>query len=135
MEHLVVITIGDFSLDGHEKTEQCYVRANKSRDDVREAWFSAKERLPLCCPANFCSEYEERTIDDEHLAALREHGAPIPIDLSWVTSDDMLAITLWFLRQGDAALELAIIEAPSLMFCGPDAKGRFSDSIGYGCFG
>jgi hypothetical protein len=132
MNHIIVITIGDYALEGHEKIDDYHVCTNKPRDDVRDAWFVAKERLPECCPANYCSE-EERSIGEKHLAALRSNGAPIPTDPSWVSPDDMLALTLWFLSVGDPDLRFEILNAQPLMFGGTDKEGRHSETIGYAC--
>jgi hypothetical protein len=134
LNHLVAIPIGDFSNDGHSQSVDYYVKCNKSRDEVRDAWFAAKEQLPACCPSEFCAEYEDHVIDNDLVETLRSHGAPIPPDPKWVNPEDMLELTLWFLRVGDPDLRFEKIEAPSLMFCGADSKGRLSDGIGYGCF-
>ena len=134
--HMTVITIGDFSLDGHEKTQDFYVRSNRTRDELREAWFAAKDIVPEeLWPSTLCSEYEDRKMSPDVIAHLQTLGAPLPEDPTWVSANDMLLLTLWFLQQGDGGALFEHIEAPSLMFCGPDAKGRFSESIGYGCAG
>ena len=69
------------------------------------------------------------------ITQLQALGAPLPENPLWVTEEDMFKLTLWFLKQGDNEAHFEHIEAPSLMFCGPDTKGRFSESIGYGCAG
>ena len=134
MAHIIAITIGDFSGDGHEKSTDYYYRCTKSRDDVRDAYFAAKDAHPTVCPANYCAKYEDHAIPDDVAGALRKMGAPMPKDLSWVDPDEMAALTVWFCRLGDPELQFKRIDASPLMFCGPDAKGRYTDAIGYGCF-
>ena len=135
VQNIIVITIGDFSNDGHSQQQDYYYRCNKTRDGAREAYFAAKDAYPDACPANYCAEYEDHELPSNVAALLRNMGAPMPADLSWVTPDELAALTVWFCRLGDHDLQFEQIEAPSLMFCGPDTKGRYSDSIGYGCFG
>ena len=136
LPHLTVITIGDFSGDGHQKTQDFYIRSNKTRDELREAWFAAKNIVPEeLWPSTLCSEYEDCKMSPDTITQLQALGAPLPENPLWVTEEDMFKLTLWFLKQGDNEAHFEHIEAPSLMFCGPDAKGRFSESIGYGCSG
>jgi len=135
MDHIFTVKIGDFSGDGHDRSTDYYVRSNKPLDDVHDAWFAAKEKWPLCCPTSFCKDYDDNKIRSKTEEALKEHDdVPMPYDLDWVTPDDMIELTLWFLRKGDPELQLSLVKAPSLVFCGTDSKGREFGHIGYGCF-
>lgn len=133
--HTIIITIGDFSCDGHNHFVEYYVRSNKSRDEVRDAWFEAAWfEAPECNPSKFCSRLEEKDIPDAILAKLRERGAPMPVDTKRVKPIEMLHLSMWFAMLGDPELRLEKIEAEPLLFCGGDRKGRYLDNIGFGCF-
>lgn len=134
MNHTILVTIGDFSCDGHKHLIEYYVRSNKPRDDVRDAWFEARKRLPECCPSSFCREFGDAAIPPKTLDALAQREAPIPANAESVKPIEMLRLVMWFAMQGDPDLRLEEIVAEPLFFCGSDRKGRYQGSVGYGLF-
>jgi hypothetical protein len=133
-QHIIVVDIGDFAGDGHGRASSYYLYSNKSRDDVRDAYFLAKVKHPNLCPANYCFEYGDNCLPEYAVEDLIEHGGPLPEDPSSVTEEDMLKWLLWFIGLGDPEIKFEPVEAKPLWFCGKDSNDRFSDIIGYGCF-
>lgn len=135
-EHLFRIPIGDWSGDGHGKCDWYTARSNKPVEEVREAYFAARERMPTLCPERYCDEYEESRIKDPVLDALEAAGAPAhaiaefrddcPDDLSLVLAE----IVVWFCMQGDPELRVELVqeEKPPMLIPFGDPKGRSSAS-------
>lgn len=135
MRYTFRIPIGDWSGDGHGQVEWVHATAAKPIEAVREAYFSAKARLPAaCCPESFCDEYQERQMSKETRAALKAAGARVPRQMG---VDAMASLVAWFLNQGDPDLDVRLdVEAqPMLPFYGEDAQRRHIGFIGYGLFG
>jgi hypothetical protein len=133
-EHTFSIAIGDWSNDGHGRCEHYWFKSNKPIEQVREAYFAAKKRLPKLCPDQFCDEYEQSEVPDSVYNALVEAGAPsLPDDGMCANPDWMASVVAWYLRQGDPTLTIESIKhPPMLQFYGTDAKGRHIDGFGYG---
>ena len=71
------ISIGDWSGDGHGYCVHRIVECNMNINDVRAAFFKAREVIPKRCqPETVCSEYESYTIKAE-LADEIELGSPL----------------------------------------------------------
>lgn len=144
--HVFKIQIGDWSGDGHGDNVVVMASAAKPILDVREAYFAAKGRFPALCPERYANRYQDGTIPDATIAALREAGCPLPESLQPdadgfsenIDPHGMAAVVAWFINQGDAACDVRIEasdETPSLAFYGSDTKGRHIGFIGYGLLG
>lgn len=143
--HAFRIPIGDWSGDGHSQVEWFEATASKPIDEIRDAYFAAKKKLPKLCPEAFCSNYEDSVVPDAVIKALQAAGCPLP---EHITSDKegfseglgaegMAAVVVWFLNQGDPDLDarLDLTEAaPMLQFYGYDQRKRHIGHIGYGLF-
>ncbi len=128
--------IGDWSADGHGKCDTFFATAAKPIDDVREAYFAAKTKLPeRLCPESYACNYEDATIPDDVVSALRALGCPVPNDDAMVGSDEMAAIVVWWINQGDPDVDVRLTDIPALEFLGYDERGRHIGSFGYGVMG
>lgn len=136
------IDIGDWSGDGHGQSESYIVDANKSIEEVREAYFKACKNLPdILCPENFCDGYEESEVPEDVIEAAIKAKAPYLSDLKGQEYQDfgpqeMCNYVIWFIKQGDSELELNRREdIDTLAFYGADSKKRHIGFIGYGLLG
>lgn len=129
--------IGDWSADGHGKSDAFFATAAKPIGDVREAYFAAKTKLSeRLCPESYACNYEDATIPDDVAHHLRALGCPMPVDVKMVGSDEMAAIVVWFLNQGDPDVDVRLVtDIPALEFVGYDERKRHIGSFGYGVMG
>lgn len=144
------IRIGDWSGDGHGMQEPHIVESNKdSIEEIREAYFAAREKLPNClCPENFMCDFEDGSLPRETYEEARARGYDLLKDRdpsAWVDEAEMLEYpdfgaeemaeyVLWFIKQGDPSIELKLASdsVQDLSFYGSDEKGRHIGFIGYG---
>jgi hypothetical protein len=142
MRHTFKIPIGDWSNDGHGKCDWFIATAAKPVEEVRIAYFAAKKMKTLkgLDPESFCHGYGEGSIPDEKRAKLHELGAPIdPVNAEGdyeFGPDEMAAIVVWFLNQGDPELKVKLSAdvIPMLPFYGYE-NGKHIGHIGYGLHG
>ena len=134
MRYAFMIPIGDWSGDGHSIKEEYHATAAKPIEDVREAYFAAKKKLPPeCCPENFCNLYEEPEMAEESRAALTAAGYNVPEEID---AKAIASIVVWFLNQGDPSADVRLDgERPEMLpFYGYDKKKRHIGGFGYGLF-
>jgi len=144
---IFTIHIGDWSGDGHGRCETFHVETNASIEEVREAYFRARAKLPEhLCPENFMNAYEDRSLPVEAWRDALEAGFDFfedfeefnyEPDLDYDVSPHILfKYVMWFIQQGDPNLSLReIAPTPSLSFFGVDSQNRHINFIGYGLFG
>ncbi len=133
-EHLIIIEIGDWSGDGHGQKELYTFASNLPINDIREAYFSAKQKYPKLCPEGFCSDYGDPTVPKEVIEGASKLG--FKIDPDDFFTEEMAKYTAWFCQLGNSKLELKIQKSnPTLAFYGKDTKGRHISFIGYGFLG
>ena len=139
--HAFRIPIGDWSGDGHSKCDWFGASAAKPIDEVREAFFAAQKNFPKRLDVSqLCTDYGNSSIPDQVRDQLFKLGAPIEEaneDGDYYSgSEEMAALVVWFLNQGDPELDCKLDEdaSPMLPFYGADCKGRHISHIGYGLF-
>ena len=134
MSKTINIQIGDWSGDGHGKCEDFHFKSNKSIKDVREAYFSAKDKYPHLCPEEFCEEYEDGEVPERIITGAKELGFEIDKDDFFL--EEMARYVAWYCKLGDPFLELKLKKAPpTLSFYGYDKKKRHIRFFGYGLLG
>ena len=133
-----IMSIGDWSEDGHGKSEDFLVTANKPVQNVREAHYLIKEKTDIDIES-LCSEYEDNVVPDDIAEQLLERGFQLErLAGTWVLTPALMA-SLWayLLCEADPELKLRIQEPPqieTLHFYGKDEKGRHISQVGYGLF-
>lgn len=141
------LTLGDWAGEGHRAKETYVFRSNKPMDEVREAYFAAKERLPAAmCPENFMNGDDDYQLPRVAYQEALNRGYDFFPELCTedvtdevledgsVSDYDLFRYTLWFIQQGDPDLKLNSEYFEEFMFYGFDKKGRHIGTIGYGCF-
>lgn len=131
------LQFGDWSNDGHGKSQDFILETNKSVKDVEEAYAKAKEKSGVDLE-NICSEYEERALESETYDKLKALGWKPNLsekDLarfenknsfySYLNMTESLLVELfiWYVKFGDPTIEVSIGKIPT-----------FSKSFGYGLY-
>jgi hypothetical protein len=127
------ITIGDWSYDGHEKTENyVFETAASEEHSIKKAYKKALKIVPAHLqPANICTEYEENSISDD-LASEIEKYYSIELMRDWdgrdgqvdICTEDMAEMIAAFLTKGGAPTKVVTDDIPYIRL----------DSFGYGLF-
>lgn len=129
------MTIGDWSGDGHEKTEDFLVESNKDIQDVREAHFRIRETTGIDIE-KICSHYGEQTIPESTAEKLERLGLTLKNGGRIIDSpEEMANLWIFLLQKADPELTLRLIPEqtyPMLHFYGVDEKGRSIGAVGYG---
>ena len=83
---LIEFVIGDWSGDGHDKTDTFVYKTNRTMDALIDAFKKGSKLIGLPKSTNrwhdgirfaFCEEYEDNRIPEEVVIKLREHGIDI----------------------------------------------------------
>ena len=118
------LSIGDWSGDGHGRSEDFTVASNAPVETVREAHYKIPEVTEVDIES-ICSEYGEDEI--ENSSGMGEGIVNVP---------EMARLWIFLLQKADPSLKLEIKDddIPNLQFCGADDKGRHIGKVGYGLF-
>lgn len=152
--HSFTMTLGDWSDDGHGKTETFAFGCNKPFKAVLAAFKKAEKKLPVVAhPTKIFEEYEDRSLTEEAYFAIFDAGYDMLAgfneakerkrreleikDETWedilnnpqVDREELALYTIWFCQQGDDSLEFSQAETEDLFgFSG------VRDNVGYGLF-
>jgi hypothetical protein len=128
---LINIQIDDWSGDGYGQHEDYYFKSNKSIEDVRKAYFIAKDTYPNLCPETFCCDYEDTTVPKQIIKDAKALG--FKIDKNNFFNEEMAKHVAWFCKLGDECLELTMRKSPpTLSFYGFDENKRYIGFFDYG---
>ena len=133
------MTIGDWSGDGHNQSEDFLIESNYPVERVREAHFQMKNTIGINIE-DICSEFEEDEIDPETVKKIRELGFRFENSSGMgdgiISVPEMASLWVFLLMKTDKDLKLEIIEnnTPTLHFFGYDEQNRHWGSVGYGLF-
>lgn len=134
-----IMSIGDWSNDGHGQHVTYTIKSNKPVEEVREAHFNIKDKTGIDIE-NICSEYQDCRLDDTYYNKLLDLGFKFPpteFDSHDITPFTMARIWIFLLNKTDPSLNLNMEntkDIPTLHFYGFDEKNRHIDFVGYGCF-
>lgn len=154
LPHRFTVNIGDWSDDGHGKTEEYVFGCNKPMKDVVSAFKKACKKLPReTYPTAIFEDYEDHSLTPKAYFEIFDagydmlHGFNEPVerarrekDLPDETWEDMLKYPqvdkeelafyiLWFCQQGDSSLVFSK-EATEKLF----GYAGIRDGAGYGLF-
>ena len=142
MDYVFKIAIGDWSGDGHGKNDYHTYRTNKKIEDIREAYFSAINKLGKDYPREVCGDYQDSGVSKDMQDELKKKGFVFTRfeeeyeGKIFPYVDGMLELTEWFIQQGDSSIKLEAedVEVDTLHFYGFDSKDRHIGFIGYGIY-
>jgi len=134
MVQTIHIAYGDWSDDGHGKTDDRYYEINKTVKELREIYYKAIEEFDI---SEVCGQYEESEPTPEQFDWLEGHGFKFETDdLECFSIDTWSRMFIWFMKRADPTLEIKETKmiAISFMHYGYDEKGRHIGFFGYGLF-
>lgn len=79
MNSSITLVVGDWSGDGHDKTENIFIKCNRSIDEVNEAYKAGTKIVGFDLVDSLCEEYEDRRIPIEAVTSLQDNG----IEIDW----------------------------------------------------
>lgn len=74
------VTLGDWSDDGHGKTNDFVISSDSTYEEITEAYKRGEKELGIKFVKNYCSDYEDNTIDVDLVNALKANGINITLD-------------------------------------------------------
>jgi hypothetical protein len=130
----IVFELGDWSDDGHGKSDKYKLKTNKTVEELRELHFKFCEQYFEI--GEMCSEYQEYGLSDEIKAKLDSLNISYKLFEQDTSTKQLLIIWLDCLKRVDNTVEYYIIEddTPTMHFYGFDANGRHLGVPGYGLF-
>ena len=129
------IAVGDWSDDGHGKCHYYKVDTNnKSIEDIREDYFTIKEKTGIDI-ANICRGYEECLIEEDVIDDLMRQGYMVDHIELYIDTIEIAKIVVFMLNKvSNSEYKLQEESTPMLQFYGFDSKGRHLRVGGYGLF-
>lgn len=73
-KHRITLVVGDWSTDGHEKTERFHFECSSTADAVESAYARGCEKLGFSPSDEMNTEYEDFSISADHYTKLKESG-------------------------------------------------------------
>jgi hypothetical protein len=143
-KYLFEIPIGDWSNDGHGMCDHFVIESNVSMNKIFDAYFKAQEELPKeICPEGMCESYRDGNIPADIVKKLREYNFTHKFDSvsnsdgsESPSSEDMLEIVLWFIKQGNNKIKLKVVKLDKFINwkVPKKHKGKNLGNFGYGLF-
>lgn len=133
------LSIGDWSGDGHGRSEDFTVASNAPVETVREAHYKIPEVTEVDIES-ICSEYGEDEIDAETVQVLKDMGFQFENSSGMgegiVNVPEMARLWIFLLQKADPSLKLEIKDddIPNLQFCGADVRADTSVKWGMDSF-
>ena len=72
--HWFTVTIGDWSDDGHGKTDTHLINSSLSKDDMEKAYKAGCEVIGFDMVDSLCEEYEQGSVEKETVEAFASSG-------------------------------------------------------------
>jgi hypothetical protein len=115
----ITLVMGDWSYDGHGKTETISVLSSKGLSAVIAAYKKGVQAVGLDLTDEVACDYEDSTLSAEHLATLvaagyqiegleEAEGEPVPKDYQYLSTDQFVDMWLFIVRKGDPDLRIEV---------------------------
>ncbi len=132
--HTTTLVLGDWSDDGHGKTDLVIIESNLDKEEIWAAYRKASKKLGFKLVEDVCADYEEGGISQDYLKTLIENGLNIekvfdtdydlkeakkvlegddPDELVNLWTNSYTEIFLFIVKLGDPEFEYNIIEDDS----------------------
>jgi hypothetical protein len=123
---LMKLNLGDWSNDGHGKTDTYIIDANISADLIKEGYIRSCKMTkvsfhdvhdrslgldPDTIPV--CANYEEHGIPVKAIERLKEHGLDPDLileDTSWISPDELAKLIMEFIKLSVPGLDYRIVD-------------------------
>lgn len=118
--HRVKLVVGDWSGDGHDKSEDVYCNSNKPLIEVEAAYGKGCQRLGFDLIKDYCEAYEDDRIENSTLEALAKalpsFGEEWNLNLldddegyyRIMSTDEWVDLVLTVARIGDPELQITV---------------------------
>jgi hypothetical protein len=137
------IVIGDWSSDGHEKSDQFTFECNAEEADIKKAYLQAVKRSGISLhrdkdATSICCEYEDNRLNEDVIEKLKEIGVDFTEihledeDGGTIVPEDVARLFFGMVKTQIPGFEYKLIENPKTIngFWSKD----FNHSFGYGCY-
>lgn len=84
----ILLVLGDWSADGHGKTENIIVNSTLNRKELEEAYKAGAEILNIDVSEECCADYEDGSIEKEIFNKFLELNPSLPDFDGWGCNDD-----------------------------------------------
>jgi len=120
------LVVGDWSDDGHGRTETITINTNLTRSEVQRAYKAGVELIGVDLTKEVCRDYEDHKIDDDTWKKFREAGltkTDVPVweeedfeDISslWVCPKSFAYLYCFIVKKGDSSFEFKVVENKDL---------------------
>jgi hypothetical protein len=122
--HTISLTLGDWSRDGHNQTDQIIIKSNRTTEQIKKAYKKGVKLVGFDFSEEVASEYEDNRIREEELEKLRTAGYTQELDDEYtkdelgefadlagtaaLSSDTFAEIYLWIAKRGDPSFEYEV---------------------------
>lgn len=142
LEHKWLLSIGDWSKDGHRECDNFMIQSNFTNKEAREAYFTAKDKFLDICPEEIGNHWCESPTKEECQLWLdaglldKELNAEEWEDELQYNTEEFANVVLKYIKLGDPEFEFKISEEnqDTFHFYGYDEKERHISGFGYGLF-
>lgn len=87
LEHTITLTVGDWSGDGHDKTDVIVFKTNKTANEIEQSYHAAVKMTNLDLKAQ-CKDYEDSQFKPEFVKACMEIFANQPDAMALFGDED-----------------------------------------------
>lgn len=84
LPYLLDLEIGDWSRDGHEKSETIVIASNLDSDAIMKAYKAGAKKIGVDCMKEVCAEYEDNKLSEAHWRLYIAAGICTP-PFDWVS--------------------------------------------------
>ena len=118
----ILLKLGDWSDDGHGKTEDVFIQCNLTMEELQAAYKKGSKKVGVNLSDDVCCEYEDSSIDDETRNELEKAGLELPYSEWGIDATDFA--NLW--------MAIATIGNPDLKWEHDNLNVPTIDIGGYG---
>lgn len=137
LPHMINLVLGDWSGDGHSKTETVTILSNLEKKDVAKAYKKGTKKVGFNLTEEVCAEYEDNNISREQVEKLAELGIPKDAyldsyDLEQDEEDSEDGFSLWTNGFAELWLRIAQLGNPDFKY---EVTTHDSPNINIGGYG
>lgn len=111
----IKLVVGDWSKDGHEKSEDIYIESNLSIKDLTKAYKKGVSIVGLDVQSEVAANYQDSNISKKDLDKLINAGLEIELDEDgdefYLDENSYSEIWLFVAKLGNPAFEYSFLEA------------------------
>lgn len=115
MTYTLNLILGDWSHDGHEKTETITIKTNLSKEQIKSAYIKGSNLIGVDLIDEVAAEYEDSTLSLEYLEKFKKAGFEPNEDMFYkgfyeLDTEEYTNLYFFVLKKGNENFEYEIIE-------------------------